>query len=440
MALEAVVFPQEHLSCAAAMYEAPPSSLGCGVDMDEFEENGGVVLQEEAGVAVHGGGGGGAGGMMSVWVNAATCARSIAASGAVEEFWDERQYPVSSPPAAPTPAASGGGGGHAKAAARRRRRRPKVVKNKEEAESQRRNHIAVERNRRRQMNEYLAVLRSLMPPSYAQRVRIRDTLSRTISTVSSSLRLVVPVCAMHGRTAWHSPHRLALSPQHFTVTDVKSPPWPYAYGAQRALWLHLSRNLWRDLVWSCTRVPPPLRRTSKAAPSCVCVAPMHAKLMIDRTWCLLLQGDQASIVAGAINFVKELEQLLQSLEAQKRRAEHAPPAPPFAGFFTFPQYSTTVGDNNAAGSGAGDGEGGCGARPGAADIEVAMAESHANVRVLAPRRPRQLLRMVVALQCLGLTVLHLNVTTTADHLALYSFSLKVCMPNQAVLSRATDLQ
>ncbi|KAB8088998.1 hypothetical protein EE612_013801, partial [Oryza sativa] len=30
-------------------------------------------------------------------------------------------------------------------------------------ESQRRNHIAVERNRRRQMNEYLAVLRSLMP-------------------------------------------------------------------------------------------------------------------------------------------------------------------------------------------------------------------------------------------------------------------------------------
>ncbi|XP_040376847.1 transcription factor bHLH94-like [Oryza brachyantha] len=309
MALEAVVFPQEHLSCAATYNAAP--SLGCGVvDMDEFEENGGVVLQEEAAAAaMHGGAGGGT----SAWVNAATCARSIASGAAVEEFWDERHFPVS-PPAlsrtaaspAPTPAASGGG--HAKAAARRRRRRPKVVKNKEEAESQRRNHIAVERNRRRQMNEYLAVLRSLMPPSYAQR------------------------------------------------------------------------------------------------------------------------GDQASIVAGAINFVKELEQLLQSLEAQKRRAlgpDHDRP-PPFAGFFTFPQYSTTAaGDDNVGGSGA-DGEGGCGgARPGAADIEVAMAESHANVRVLAPRRPRQLLRMVVALQCLGLTVLHLNVTTTADRLALYSFSLKM---------------
>ena len=53
---------------------------------------------------------------------------------------------------------------------KRKRRRPKVVKNEEEIESQRMTHISVERNRRRQMNEYLAVLRSLMPPSYAQRV------------------------------------------------------------------------------------------------------------------------------------------------------------------------------------------------------------------------------------------------------------------------------
>jgi hypothetical protein len=153
-----------------------------------------------------------------------------------------------------------------------------------------------------------------------------------------------------------------------------------------------------------------------------------------------VQGDQASIVAGAINFVKELEQLLQSLEAQKRRqggcTEPPPPAAPFAGFFTFPQYSTTatgvVGSSDSAGSGGEQSSGGCagagagaGARRGVADIEVALAESHANVKVLAPRRPRQLLRMVVALQCLGLTVLHLNVTTTADHLAFYSLSLKV---------------
>ncbi|KAL5207702.1 hypothetical protein ABZP36_032137 [Zizania latifolia] len=319
MALEAVVFPKEHHTCAA-MY-AP--SMGCAVDMDEFEENSGVVLEEEAGAAaVHGAAGG-----MAVWVNAAaTRARSIA-SGSAEELWDERHYPMSPPasqtPASPVPTTAAPGGGHAKAAAsaaRRRRWRPKVVKNKEEAESQRRNHIAVERNRRRQMNEYLSVLRSLMPPSYAQR------------------------------------------------------------------------------------------------------------------------GDQASIVAGAINFVKELEQLLQSLEAQKRRTPR-PEHPPFAGFFTFAQYySATLGaggDNDGAGSGGADGDGGCGARPGAADIKVAMAESHANVKVLAPRRPRQLLRMVVALQLLGLTLLHLNVTTTADHLVLYSFSLK--MEDECRLSSVDEI-
>jgi hypothetical protein len=56
------------------------------------------------------------------------------------------------------------------AAARRKRRRTRNVKNREEVESQRMTHIAVERNRRKQMNQYLAVLRSLMPPSYVQRV------------------------------------------------------------------------------------------------------------------------------------------------------------------------------------------------------------------------------------------------------------------------------
>lgn len=57
---------------------------------------------------------------------------------------------------------------------KKRRRRPKVCKNKEEAETQRMTHIAVERNRRKQMNEHLAVLRSLMPESYVQRVRKKN--------------------------------------------------------------------------------------------------------------------------------------------------------------------------------------------------------------------------------------------------------------------------
>ena len=67
------------------------------------------------------------------------------------------------PPAAMVGSGGGGGGG-------RRKRRRRISKNKEEVEQQRMTHIAVERNRRKQMNDYLAVIRSLMPPSYSQRV------------------------------------------------------------------------------------------------------------------------------------------------------------------------------------------------------------------------------------------------------------------------------
>ncbi|MBA0702145.1 hypothetical protein Goari_021926, partial [Gossypium aridum] len=52
---------------------------------------------------------------------------------------------------------------------RPKRRRFKPRKNKQEIENQRMTHIAVERNRRKQMNDYLSVLRCLMPESYVQR-------------------------------------------------------------------------------------------------------------------------------------------------------------------------------------------------------------------------------------------------------------------------------
>jgi len=63
------------------------------------------------------------------------------------------------------------------ATCRRKRRRIKSAKNKEEIENQRMTHITVERNRRKQMNEYLNVLRSLMPSSYVQRVSFNHNLT-----------------------------------------------------------------------------------------------------------------------------------------------------------------------------------------------------------------------------------------------------------------------
>ncbi|KAL3499932.1 hypothetical protein ACH5RR_039025 [Cinchona calisaya] len=214
---------------------------------------------------------------------------------------------------------------------KKRRRRQRVCKNKEEAETQRMTHIAVERNRRKQMNEHLAVLRSLMPESYVQR------------------------------------------------------------------------------------------------------------------------GDQASIVGGAIEFVKELEYHLLSLEAQKflllqQKGESNdttttttamststttatnifPPTPtPFAQFFTYPQYTCSSAHlpNKYTSK----------SKAAVADIEVTLIETHANVRILSRRRVRQLSKMVTGLQTLYLTILHLNVTTL-DPLVLYSISAKVedgCLLNSA---------
>ncbi|KAI4367863.1 hypothetical protein MLD38_016486 [Melastoma candidum] len=66
---------------------------------------------------------------------------------------------------------------------RPKRRRPKSSKNKEDIENQRMTHIAVERNRRKQMNEHLASLRSLMPESYCQRVDQASIIGSAINFV-----------------------------------------------------------------------------------------------------------------------------------------------------------------------------------------------------------------------------------------------------------------
>ncbi|XVE62964.1 hypothetical protein DITRI_Ditri06bG0161600 [Diplodiscus trichospermus] len=183
---------------------------------------------------------------------------------------------------------------------RSKRRRSKSRKNKEEIENQRMTHIAVERNRRKQMNEYLSVLRSLMPASYVQR------------------------------------------------------------------------------------------------------------------------GDQASIIGGAINFVKELEHHLQLLSAHKEVKERSDGggsscSSPFAEFFTFPQYSTssTRGESMVE------------TQSPIADIEVTMAESHANLKIRSKRRPTQFLKVVSGLYSLRLSILHLNVTFYQT--VLYSLSVKVSL-------------
>ncbi|PUZ51916.1 hypothetical protein GQ55_6G229500 [Panicum hallii var. hallii] len=348
MALEAVVF-SEGLFGSWAMAAAPGGGGGWSWGHGESEHGGAMegVMDLE--------GGAGAGGYWEVGASS-----SVMMQGADHQEPDGSSAPPLPENGGGGNAAAGGGAGFSQevavaaaavamspppASGRRKRRRTRSVKNREEVESQRMTHIAVERNRRKQMNEYLAALRSLMPPSYVQR------------------------------------------------------------------------------------------------------------------------SDQASIIGGAINYVKELEQLLQSLEARKhaRRHDLSPgdgdaAAGPFAGFFTFPQYSMSAravarspatgntppadgeGPNNAdadANNGDGDDDA-SGSRPSSvADVEVTMVDSHASLKLLSRRRPRQLLRLVAGLQRRRLTVLHLNATSDARRMALYSLSLKV--EDDCALSSVDDI-
>lgn len=119
--------------------------------------------------------------------------------------------------------------------------------------------------------------------------------------------------------------------------------------------------------------------------------------------------------------MKELEQLLQSMEGQKRTNQaqenvvglNGSTTTPFAEFFTFPQYTTrgrTMAQEQKQWA--------------VADIEVTMVDNHANLKVLSKKQPGQIMKIVVGLQSLKLSILHLNVSTL-DDMVLYSVSVKV---------------
>ncbi|KAH0705318.1 hypothetical protein KY290_010011 [Solanum tuberosum] len=134
-------------------------------------------------------------------------------------------------------------------------------------------------------------------------------------------------------------------------------------------------------------------------------------------------ADQASIIGGAINFVKELEHNLQTLQAQKTlisqlEKSDISSSPLFADFFSFPRYSNCSCESSVVVEKSRS-------LLMSHDIQVNLVESHVNLKILSKIRPKQLMKIVVGLQCLWLTIRHLNVTTVHDQIVLYSISTKL---------------
>lgn len=155
-----------------------------------------------------------------------------------------------------------------------------------------------------------------------------------------------------------------------------------------------------------------------------------------------MKGDQASIIGGAIDFVKELEQLLESLQAQKRmrRVEEggdgggggdaatnsscSSPNTVFKGLCTHHRGPPDEGNSGEGGIRSEEPTFTAENKSPTADIEVTVIQTHVNLKIQCPRRPGQLLKAIVALEDLSLTVLHLNITSLQRSI-LYSFNLKV---------------
>ncbi|KAH0924175.1 hypothetical protein HID58_024193 [Brassica napus] len=156
-----------------------------------------------------------------------------------------------------------------------------------------------------------------------------------------------------------------------------------------------------------------------------------------------IAGDQASIVGGAIDFIKELEHQLLSLEVQKLQKDklsqtvtsstsqdsNCEPENPHLSLSQFFLHSYDPSQENRNGSTSS-------VKTAMEDLEVTLIETHANIRILSRRRgfqwtsvvattgPPQLSKLVAALQSLSLSVLHLSVTTL-ETFAIYSISTKV---------------
>ena len=130
-----------------------------------------------------------------------------------------------------------------------------------------------------------------------------------------------------------------------------------------------------------------------------------------------MQGDQATVVGGAIDYVKQLEQQLVALQAAAAARRWVAGAVGTAataaadGVFVSPQYASYS-----------EARGCCGG----VDVEaMAAVGGHVRVRVAGRRWPGRLVRAVAALEDLRLAVLHLAVTSVGQDAVVYCFNLKV---------------
>ncbi|KAI3696354.1 hypothetical protein L1987_79368 [Smallanthus sonchifolius] len=148
----------------------------------------------------------------------------------------------------------------------------------------------------------------------------------------------------------------------------------------------------------------------------------HLKVLRSMTPCFYIKrGDQASIIGGVIEFIKEMQLVLELLESKKRRRSISPsPGPsskPLLGPST-PQseHSIVVHENIK--------ELGASCNSPVADVEAKISGSNVVLRTVSRRIPGQVVKIITLLENLSLEILHLNISSMEDTI-LYSFVIKI---------------
>ncbi|KAK7385031.1 hypothetical protein VNO78_30738 [Psophocarpus tetragonolobus] len=177
------------------------------------------------------------------------------------------------------------------------------------------------------------------------------------------------------------------------------------------------------------------------------------------------RGDQASIIGGVVDYINELQQLLQCLEAKKQRKVYndvlsprlvvssprpsplSPRKPPLSPRINLPisprtpqpgspykprlqpgYLSPTIANSptSSASSSINDNinELVANSKSVIADVEVKFSGPHVLLKTVSPPIPGQALRIISALEDLSLEIVHVNINT-ADETMLNSFTIKI---------------
>ncbi|KAG9143043.1 hypothetical protein Leryth_006294 [Lithospermum erythrorhizon] len=119
------------------------------------------------------------------------------------------------------------------------------------------------------------------------------------------------------------------------------------------------------------------------------------------------RGDQASIIGGVIEFIKELQQVHQSLEAKKKRKTNLSPI----------TTQFTAESNNLK-------EVVASCKSPMADVQARISGSNVILRTISRRIPGQLVKIIFVLERFSFQILQLNIDSIDDY-ALFSFVIKI---------------